>query len=113
MRKSDKKFDNQLRKALTDLCENELEQIDGFRWLTHIVNYPNVQATLRIICVFDTNADLESYLSSDEKSVIESKITKLVSSLGIKLNNIDKQLEFDTEENCAASHNGNWAKRLK
>ena len=112
MRKSDKKFDNELRKALTKLCENELETLDGFQWLTHTVNYPNVESSLKVICVFDLNENLERFMSSNENSKIESLILKTVSDLNIKLKNTSKQLVFDTEENCTRFNNGNWSQRL-
>ena len=39
MRKSDKKFDNAIRKALIDVCEQAQRSFDGFQWLTHNINY--------------------------------------------------------------------------
>lgn len=58
MRKSDKKIDNNIRKTLTNVCEIALEQVDGFKWLTHFVNYDNFPESLAIVCVFDTKSDL-------------------------------------------------------
>lgn len=112
MRKTDKKFDNDLRKSLTQLCENELEQLEGFQWLTHTVNYPNIQSTLKIVCVFDSNINLEQFLASNQKAQVESRILKILSSHGVSLKKATKQLLFDTEENCNRINHGNWAERL-
>ncbi|RJG47774.1 Fis family transcriptional regulator [Motilimonas pumila] len=112
MRKSDKKLDNELRGSLTRLCENELERIAGFQWVTHTVHYPNVSASLRIICVFDNNESLALFVSSKEQSVIESRILKVLADLNVKLKSVPKQLVFDSEENCARFNDGNWAERL-
>ncbi|MFD2168280.1 Fis family transcriptional regulator [Thalassotalea euphylliae] len=112
MRKSDKKLDNQLRTLLTDVCETALKNIHGFEWLTHVVNYSNFPASLKIVCVFDTNENLDAYLQSDIKTSLQSLIQHELSSIGIKVKNLAKHIVFDTEENCDIQHNGNWAKRL-
>ena len=53
MRKSDKKIDNQIIKVLTDVCQSALEDIDGFVWLTHSVNFDKFPQSLKITCVFN------------------------------------------------------------
>lgn len=112
MRKSDKKRDNALRKALNEVCESALKDIPGFCWLTHLVNYDSFPKSLRIVCVFERNADLDTHLLFDKNNRLQSKIANELSQKGIKLVNINKQIVFDTEENCTTQHNGNWAKRL-
>lgn len=112
MRKSDKKLDNQLRKVLTDVCENALKHIDGFKWLTHTVNYSNFPNSLKVICVFDTNESLDNYLLSKSNNQLQLSVANELNRLGIKLKNITNHVLFDTEENCDLQHNGNWAKRL-
>jgi len=112
MRKSDKKFDNELRKSLTQLCENELKELNGFQWVTHAVKYPNIQSSLNVICVFDNNENLELFMSSIDRRKVESHIIKILSALNVKLKDTSKQIVFDTEENCSRFNNGNWTKRL-
>lgn len=113
MRKSDKKLDNQLRLELTDVCEVALKDVPGFQWLTHLVNYDNFPASLRIVCVFDTNESLDNYLISRSNAQLQTMIAAKLNSLGVKLKRIEKHVLFDTEENCDAQHKGNWALRLK
>ena len=112
MRKSDKKLDNQLRSVLTDVCESALKDIAGFQWLTHMVNYTNFPNSLKIVCVFDSNASLDSYLLSGDSNYLQSLILDALQRLNIKLKSSTDQVLFDTEENCAEQHNGNWARRL-
>ena len=112
MRKTDKKLDNQLRKKLTDICENKLAVFNGFQWLTHNVNYLNFPDSLEIICVFDTNERLAKFLSSKNKSKVSSSILKSLLELDIKLSDANKHIMYDSEENCSRENNGNWLERL-
>ena len=113
MRKSDKKLDNQLRMVLTQVCENALEEIEGFQWLTHMVNYSNFPKSLKVVCVFDTNESLDRYLLSETNNQLQSLIKRELSKLNIQFKNIVNNVLFDTEENCEKQHNGNWAQRLR
>jgi len=111
MRKTDKKIDNQLRFVLTDVCEVALKEIDGFQWLTHLVNYSHFPKSLKIVCVFDTNENLSSFMSKQQK-----KLTSLVQvklhEVDIEVKNVFEQIFYDTEENCKKENNGKWADRL-
>lgn len=112
MRKTDKKLDNQIRIALTQVCETALKQIEGFEWLTHTVNYTQFPQSLKVVCVFDTNEQLTGYLTSTQKQQLAELVKQELLSLNIKIKNIDKHIAYDTEENCTEQHNGNWAFRL-
>ncbi|TWX68146.1 Fis family transcriptional regulator [Colwellia sp. C1TZA3] len=112
MRKSDKKIDNQIIKSLTEVCQSALEEIDGFEWLTHTVNFDNFPDSLKIVCVFDSNQKLASYLKSDDSKQLALFITDSLAGIGIKLNSVKNQIELDSEENCTLYHAGNWHKRL-
>ncbi|MBW8189737.1 Fis family transcriptional regulator [Neiella marina] len=112
MRKSDKKIDNQLRIILTGICETALTDIKGFQWLTHTVNYSNFPKSLKVVCVFDTNENLDSYLTSVNNNLLQSLVKSELSEIGINFKNIVNHVLFDTEENCDNQHNGNWASRL-
>ena len=112
MRKSDKKIENQIIKTLTQVCESALEDIAGFEWLTHTVNFEQFPDSLKITCVFKSNNDVACYLNAtnsfDFKKVIESSLQ----DIGIKLKNANKQIKLDSEENCTLQHAGNWRQRL-
>ena len=112
MRKSDKKIDNQLRLVLTNVCELALKDIDGFQWLTHLVDYSNFPKSLKVVCVFDTNNNLERCLQSDNKDKLTMLIQTEFKNIGINVKNITKHICYDTEEDCTKYNNGNWAHRL-
>ena len=112
MRKTDKKIDNQLRVALTDVCETALKQIDGFEWLTHLVNYANFPKSLQVICVFDTNQHLATFTANGGETGLTDLIQSKLNGIGIKLKNPSNHISYDSEENCSKEHNGNWANRF-
>ena len=112
MRKTDKKIDNQLRLVLTDVCEFALEEIDGFQWLTHVVNYANFPSSLRVVCVFDTNSNLTFFMSQINKSQLPCLIDKNLQEVGITLKNVHNHIVYDTQQNCEKDHCGKWADRL-
>ncbi|SJL83446.1 hypothetical protein [Vibrio palustris] len=108
MKKSDKKMDNALRVALTEVCEHAKESHTGFEWLTHQVNYADFPRSLTITCVFDTHHHMEQ---ADKASIITS-LKQALQPLNVSLNNTDKQIRFDSEESCTLEHQGRWNKRL-
>ena len=113
MRKTDKKIDNQLIKVLTDVCDVALKEIKGFEWLTHLVNYSNFPKSLKIVCVFDNNENLNLFKSNANN---QQKLQKLIQSklleVDVKVKNIVAHVLYDTQENCEKEQGGNWAKRL-
>ncbi len=112
MRKTDKKIDNQLRVILTEVCEIALKEIDGFQWLTHLVNYSHFPKSLKIVCVFDTNETLADFMSTSSHTKLMSLIQKKLNEVGVKVKNVSDHIAYDTEENCERQHNGKWAERL-
>lgn len=112
MRKTDRKIDNQLRLVLTDVCEITLKEINGFQWLTHLVNYSNFPKSLKVVCVFDTNGNLSSFISKDGKKDLTSLIQAKLHEVDVIVKNVTDHIFYDTEENCEKEHNGKWAERL-
>ncbi len=113
MRKSDKKLDNKLRVELTEVCESVLKQIKGFLWLTHIVDYDDFPSSLKVICVFDRNDNLNACLSGQQGKMLNKQImTGLVKS-GVNIKKIDKHVGYESQENCDHYYAGNWADCFK
>ena len=69
MKKSDKKIDNTVRKALTEVCEAALTEVAGFKWLTHFVNHNDFPDSLSVVCVFDTNVELANALADSSSTI--------------------------------------------
>ncbi|MFT5653310.1 MAG: hypothetical protein ACI8UC_001575 [Psychromonas sp.] len=112
MRKTDKKLDNQIRLALTELCESELKEVAGFEWLTHLVNYAHFPKSLKVVCVFDSNENLQRFMATVSHHELNSLIHKKLFEIGIKVNNITDHLSYDTQENCYNNNSGKWTDRL-
>ncbi|GLX83685.1 Fis family transcriptional regulator [Thalassotalea eurytherma] len=112
MKKSDKKIENNLRKSLTDVCENALEDIDGFVWLTHRVNYASFPDSLQITCVFKANSQLATFVKSKEKHGLLEQLATALKGIDINIKSINNHVFFDSEESCDSETDGNWAKRL-
>jgi len=113
MRKSDKKMDNQLRLVLTDVCEAALKEIDGFQWLTHLVNYSRFPQSLKVVCVFDTNENLNTFMSNSGENALASLIQRKLSEVDVNIKAVSAHITYDTEENCELEHQGKWAERLR
>ena len=112
MRKSDKKIENQIIKTLSQVCESGLEEIAGFEWLTHTVNFEQFPDSLKITCIFNNNKDLACYLNSTNSIDLKQVIEDSLQDIGIKIKNANKQIILDSEENCTLQHAGNWRQRL-
>jgi hypothetical protein len=112
MRKSDKKMDNQLRIALTEVCDGAEKEYQGFQWLTHWVNYDDFPNSLKVMCVFSTNDELNRFMDADHHDAINRQIQKKLLGLGINLKRMYDHTLYDTEEACSKEHNGKWANRL-
>ncbi|WP_246624638.1 Fis family transcriptional regulator [Oceanobacter mangrovi] len=112
MKKADKKTyqntDNAIIKALTNVCDIAQIESEGFKWLTHTVNYHQFPASLVVLCVYNTNLDL----ALADKDQIYALIKHHLDAIDIQLKDIPKHVRFDTEEACKASHSGKWAERL-
>ena len=112
MKKTDKKIENTLRISLTQVCDIALKSIDGFVWLTHLVNYQNFPNSLVVVCVFNTKAELAKAQRDKQGTELENLIKHALAAAGIKLGNIKQHIRFDTEEDCTLDHDGQWHKRL-
>ena len=112
MRKTDKKLENQLREALTDVCDELLALEIGFQWLTHLVNFDRVDKSLKIILVFDTDANMQAFHNSDHEKQLLLTLSQRLKHLGIRLADSSKQVLYDSEEACLRTHNGKWNMRL-
>jgi hypothetical protein len=113
MKKTDKTLENTLVTLLTRVCEQSLKSLDGFQWLTHLVNYKDFPRSLSIICVFDRQEQVSRLLDSPNHQCLVSMIVEQLSTAGIKLPNPQKQIRFDSEEACNLEHAGKWNRRLK
>ncbi|MFT6528893.1 MAG: hypothetical protein ACJAZB_000525 [Psychrosphaera sp.] len=118
MRKSDKKIDNQIRAILTELCEVYFEDVPGFKWLTHVVNYAAFPNSLRVICVFESKQQVAHFLSLDNQVKVNplsalSVLNKQLNAIGINTKKLDNLIQYDSEDCCLHDNHGHWAERIK
>lgn len=105
-------MDNQICQALTIACEKAKEEIDGFQWLTHFVDFNNFPASLSIVCVFDTKAELKQARQDLKDQLLINLIKTELEKIAISFKVISRHIAFDTEEQCAAENNGRWQQRF-
>jgi hypothetical protein len=96
--KTQKKIDNNVRLALTDACEQFLEDIVGFQWLTHEANYSNFPASLMVTCVFDTDKNHQQACQNGHSVKMQNLIQAKLLKTGVKLKSPKQQIIFESEE---------------
>ncbi|HCS26803.1 MAG TPA: Fis family transcriptional regulator [Spongiibacteraceae bacterium] len=113
MKKSDKKTDNAIREALTRVCEQALEHVVDFQWITHTVNYNSFPGSLSVVCVFETDEGLALAISRGDDDMLRGLIQDQLSASGIQISDIRQRVRFDTEEACLRNNSGRWGERLR
>lgn len=108
MKKTDKKLENALVKALTKACEIAQETQPGFLWLTHTVNYPRLAQSLTVICVFANKQQAEKANTAELEQMLKTQLQ----ALGIDVTKAKHFLAIDSEENGADINNPQWLKRF-
>jgi hypothetical protein len=112
MNKTDKKTDKKICQVLTKACEMAKLQVQGFQWLTHVVNYNQFPESLSITCIFESKAQLQQASQQMKEQLIMDLIKKELEHINIKFKDINRHVSFDTEESCKAEYEGNWQKRF-
>lgn len=98
MKKSDKKIENNLRKALTIACEDIKEIVEDFRWLTHEVTYQKFPQSLMITCYFCNPIAIEHLKLKAQDTLIKDIICKQLSAIGVVPFNSHKQISFRCDD---------------
>lgn len=111
-KKQIKKTEKQIIEQLTKVCHLALAQIEGFVWLTHKVNYDQLQSSLIVICVFDTQASASQARLKQQQITLKDWIVEHLKTINICLNKPDKQIKLDNEQACEKQHQGNWHARI-
>lgn len=112
MRKTDKKIDNAIRNALTEVCDIALTSVDGFQWLTHEVNYDRFPASVKVVCVFNTDAQLLALKQQEQDVFLYKLVETHLGKVNVVLKDVRGQVQFDSEEACERTHGGKWGLRL-
>lgn len=105
------RIERRLITALTEACETAKAEIKGFTWLTHVAEPNALAETLKVIWVFETLADRKLAQVEAKARILELTATALNEAC-IDLKLTDRNVRFDSEEECQRTHDGDWQKRL-
>jgi hypothetical protein len=105
------RIERRLITTLTEACETAKAEIKGFTWLTHTADLTALAETLKVIWVFDSLADQKIAQSHDKARIFELTAIAL-NEADIDLIPSDRNVRFDSEQECQRTHNGDWQKRL-
>jgi hypothetical protein len=94
MRKNDKKIDNKLREVLTEVCDFALQEIAGYQWISHTVNYNSFPDSLVITCMFDNNQSADT---EQQQGELLTLINEKLNAVSISLKNPNKQISFEAQ----------------
>ncbi|TFY86588.1 hypothetical protein DYL59_21885 [Pseudomonas kairouanensis] len=103
------RIERNLVATLTEACETAKAEIPGFEWLTHTVNYDAFPASLRVIWVFDTQANKDHALASGQEARMRDLTALALTEADLSAS---APVYFDCEEACQLKHGGDWRLRL-
>ncbi|MDO7897509.1 hypothetical protein [Pseudomonas citrulli] len=103
--------ERQLIRALTEACETAKCEIQGFTWLTHIADPDALAETLTVIWVFETLED-SKLAQREAKARIVELTAMALDKANLHLALSDRNVRFDSEQECQRSQSGDWRKRL-
>lgn len=93
-----KKIDNNVRRALLDASEQLLNSVDGFQWLSHRADYSDFPASLLVSCVFDTDVSKHKAIASGDSLIIQKLVHSKLLKIGVILQLPKRQVVFGSEE---------------
>ncbi len=105
------RIERRLITTLTEACETAKGEIEGFIWLTHTADLNALSETLKVVWVFETLAD-QKLAQAKAKARIVELTTIALNEAEIDLNLSDRNVCFDSEEECQRTQGGNWKNRL-
>ncbi|EJM42604.1 hypothetical protein PMI26_02975 [Pseudomonas sp. GM33] len=105
------RIERRLITTLTDACETAKGEIKGFTWLTHTADLNALAETLKVIWVFETLAD-RKLAQVDAKARILELTAIALREANIDLTPSDRNVRFDSEQECQRTHGGDWKRRL-
>lgn len=106
------RIERRLASTLTEACETAKAEIVGFAWLTHEVDYTQFPASLRVVWIFDTQAQKDQALASGQRERMVELTAQALEDADIVIGDVSKRVQFDSEEQCQRANGGDWQQRL-
>ncbi len=97
MQKKHKNIEKMIIKALTIACKNIKKETKGFQWLTHEVDYKNINSSLKIYCIFDSQKTINTLNIDGADFSIVTSLTQELENITINIGNIKQQIIFTTK----------------
>ncbi len=97
MKKTDKKRERSIVKGLTRVCEVTKNEIGGFEWLTHTIDYDYFPNSLMVHCIFTSVASIKQVIDSDQDETIFKLIRDELVLIDINFKDISNHVTFDTK----------------
>lgn len=98
--------------SLTQACETGKTELVGFTWLTHRVDYQQFPASLRVVWVFDTQANQDQACANGQTERMRELTAEAFRAAEISVASVAAHVHFDSEEQCQRADAGNWPQRL-
>ncbi|WP_460154240.1 hypothetical protein [Pseudomonas sp. S2_B07] len=105
-------IERRLVATLSDACETAKAEVVGFDWLTHVVDYTVFPSSLRVIWVFDTQANKDQALAGGQGERMVELTAMALSDADVIVKPVSAHVQFDSEEQCQRANDGNWQQRL-
>jgi hypothetical protein len=98
--------------TLTEACETAKAEMVGFAWLTHEVDYAEFPSSLRVVWVFDTQAQKDQAMASGQGGRMVELTAQALTEAQVPVSPVSAHVQFDSEEECQRANGGNWPQRL-
>ena len=98
MKKTVKKLDNSIVKALTKVCDSAKADVPGFLWLTHTADFANFPASLLVSCVFESNESIHGVKQNSQDALIIKWVQAELLEVGILLKQAKQNVVFINEK---------------
>ncbi|WP_438866038.1 hypothetical protein [Pseudomonas abieticivorans] len=108
------RLERRLVVALTQACETAKAELPGFDWLTHLVDYQAFPHSLRVVWVFDTQANQAQALATGLDARMRELTAQALGAAEVTLDarQLARCVRVDSQQQCQAQQAGDWPARL-
>ncbi|WP_290652649.1 hypothetical protein [Aquisalimonas sp.] len=107
-----KRLEERLSAMLGKACEAAREELSGFQWVTHVLDYDDPQRSIQVVWVFDSNDHLANALRQGHDAYLTHLTSEAFEAAGLQVTDVQRHVSFDSEEECTRVHAGDWRVRL-
>ncbi len=97
MKKTDKKREKSIVQGLTRVCEIAKNEVSGFEWLTHRIDYDDFPNSLMVHCIFTSDESIKQVIDSGQDEAIFKLIYDELVLIDINVKDISNRVTFDAK----------------